>query len=180
MDLIDDCKRNDNFSPLIRTLGEIFSNIECLSRSFLQTDDSLSDGKNTTAGGNVYNVQRIYIIQHCFPDSIKGLNKETVRALEGEKDKDVDSSAVVSKNSIPPVDLPSLKRCYNAIFELDPLIYETPLVNALVTLAGNLQMELPTRKDKVHCDDIVNVLMIVFEIPVVGKSSRVETLYQVN
>ncbi|XP_049820248.1 ubiquitin-protein ligase E3A isoform X2 [Aethina tumida] len=158
MDLIDDCKRNDNFSPLIRTLGEIFSNIECLSRSFLQTDDSLLDGKNTTAG-----------------DSIKGLNKETVRALEGEKDKDVDSSAVVSKNSIPPVDLPSLKRCYNAIFELDPLIYETPLVNALVTLAGNLQMELPTRKDKVHCDDIVNVLMIVFEIPVVGSGDFLET-----
>ncbi|CAH0558670.1 unnamed protein product [Brassicogethes aeneus] len=158
MDLIADCKKKENFSPLIRTLGEIFSSIECLSRSFLQTDIFSETNTNKSK-----------------TDVISGLDKEAVRSLEGEKDKDEDSCTELSKNSIPPVDIPSLRRCYSAILELNSSIYENTLVNALVTLAGNLQMELPTRKDKMNHDDILNVLIIVFEIPVLGSGDFLET-----
>lgn len=67
-----------------------------------------------------------------------------------------------------PVDLSAVRRAYTALFKLKTSIFENSLVNALVTLAGNLQMELPTRKDKDNHDDIVNVLLIVFEIPGLG------------
>jgi len=66
------------------------------------------------------------------------------------------------------VDIPSVRRAYAALFKLKTSIFENALVNALVTLAGNLQMELPTRKDQDNHDDIVNVLLIVFEIPALG------------
>lgn len=102
-------------------------------------------------------------------DKIKGLNKEEVRSLEGEKDKDEDSCVEPSKNSLPPVDLPSVRRAFAALFKLKTSIFENALVNALVTLAGNLQMQLPTRKDKDNQDDVVNVLLIVFEIPALGE-----------
>lgn len=96
-----------------------------------------------------------------FSDGIKGgLKKEDVRSLEGEKDKDEDSSAESSKNVTPPVDIPSVRRAFTALFKLKTSIFENAMVNALVTLAGNLQMELPTRKDRENQDDIVNVLVI--------------------
>lgn len=97
------------------------------------------------------------------------MKKEEVRTLEGEKDKDEDSLADSSKNLITPVDISSVRRAFDALFKLKTSIFENALVNALVTLAGNLQMELPTRKNQENQDDIINVLLIVFEIPLLGK-----------
>ncbi|XP_076252231.1 ubiquitin protein ligase E3A isoform X2 [Rhynchophorus ferrugineus] len=156
-DIIDECEANETYSPLIRTLGEIFSSIENLSKSFVKEPFS------PTAPN---------IPEHS--DEVK-MNKEELRHLEGEQDKDEDSCAKSSKSAILPVDLPALRRAYNALFKLKTSIFENSLVNALVTLAGNLQMELPTRKETDNHDDIVNVLLIVFEIPALGSGDFLET-----
>lgn len=42
-DIIDECETKDSYSPLIRTLGEIFSSIENLSKSFPQEVSTPSD-----------------------------------------------------------------------------------------------------------------------------------------
>ncbi|KAJ8931749.1 hypothetical protein NQ314_015281 [Rhamnusium bicolor] len=159
-DIIDECETNESYSPLIRTLGEIFSSIENLSRSFVQTEVS----SPTEVTSTVENT-----------GEIKGLNKEEVRSLEGEKDKDEDSCAESSKNSVFPVDLSAVRRAFTALFKLKTSIFENAMVNALVTLAGNLQMELPIRKERENQDDIVNVLLIVFEIPALGSGDFLET-----
>lgn len=39
-EIIDDCEEQKNYSKLIHTLGEVFSNVESLSRSFLQVETS--------------------------------------------------------------------------------------------------------------------------------------------
>ncbi|CAH1114233.1 unnamed protein product [Psylliodes chrysocephalus] len=157
-DVIDDCEANNSYSPLIRTLGEIFSSIENLSKSFPQ--EAITPTNATSSLENT---------------DIKALKKEEVRSLEGEKDKDEDSSAESSKNSFAPVDVSSVRRAFTALFKLKTSIFENALVNALVTLAGNLQMELPTRKERGINDDIVNVLIIVFEIPGLGSGDLLET-----
>ncbi|XP_063907142.1 ubiquitin-protein ligase E3A isoform X4 [Zophobas morio] len=157
-DIIDDCESTECYLSLIRKIGEVFSSIENLSRSFLQTDKSPTE---TTLDAS--------------KENIAGLKKEEVRSLEGEKDKDEDSSAETSENAVLPVDLPSVRRAYAALFKLKTSIFEHSLVNALVTLAGNLQMELPTRKERGNQDDVVNVLLIVFEIPALGSGDFLET-----
>ncbi|XP_072390654.1 ubiquitin-protein ligase E3A [Diabrotica undecimpunctata] len=157
-DIIDECEGNNSYSPLIRTLGEIFSSIENLSKSFPQETST-----PTKSSADLENAD------------IKTLNKEEVRSLEGEKDKDEDSCAESSQNSLAPVDIPSVRRSFSALFKLKTSIFENALVNALVTLAGNLQMDLPTRKDKGNHEDIVNVLLIVFEIPALGSGDLLET-----
>lgn len=102
----------------------------------------------------------------------KGISKEVVRSLQGEKDKDEDScmSSPTGDRSQPrqPVDLSAVRRAYAALFKVSTSVFENALVNALVTLAGNLQMELQLRGDKVD-EDIINALLIVFEIPALGK-----------
>ncbi|XP_045483720.1 ubiquitin-protein ligase E3A isoform X1 [Harmonia axyridis] len=158
-DIIEECEANDSYSKLIKTLGKVFCNIDCLACSFLQTEtpdiEEKSFDKDT--------------------DKVRGLNKEEVRSLEGEKDKDEDSCVEPSKNSLAPVDLPSVRRAFAALFKLKTSIFENALVNALVALAGNLQVQLPTRKDKDNQDDVVNVLLIVFEIPALGSGDFLET-----
>lgn len=39
-DIIDECEEQQNYSKLIRSLGEVYSNIESLAKSFLQEDES--------------------------------------------------------------------------------------------------------------------------------------------
>ncbi|KAL1508843.1 hypothetical protein ABEB36_003674 [Hypothenemus hampei] len=159
-EIIDECESSESYSPLIRTLGEIFSSIENLSRSFIQEPFSPSTSPST---------------KNPESDKIQYLNKEQLRHLEGEKDKDEDSCADSGSSTVLPVDLPAVRRAYAALFKLKTSIFENSLVNALVTLAGNLQMELPTRKEKDNHDDIINVLLIVFEIPALGSGDFLET-----
>ncbi|KAJ8984869.1 hypothetical protein NQ317_002708 [Molorchus minor] len=165
-EIIDECETNESYSPLIRTLGEIFSSIENLSRSFF------TDGGQHT---DRCNICRSRIVKVRMEGAAKGLNKEAVRSLEGEKDKDEDSCLENCSNTVLCVDLPAVRRAFAALFRLKTSIFENALVNALVTLAGNLQMELPTRKERENHDDIVNVLLIVFEIPALGSGDFLET-----
>lgn len=102
---------------------------------------------------------------------MSNLKKEEVRSLEGEKDKDEDCCQNTENGQNKPkqpLDIPSLRRAYNALFKLPSSVFESALVNALVTLAGYLQVDLQ-RKSVTHTDDdIVNVLTIIFEIPALG------------
>lgn len=115
----------------------------------------------------------IYVHEFIVGDLTK-LKKEDMRSLEGEQDKDEDSciaaSSSSSKRKRMPVDLPSVRRAYNALFKLPSTIIESAFVNALVTLAGYLQISLQTMTDDTDTlDDIVHVLLIIFEIPALGK-----------
>lgn len=111
------------------------------------------------------------IALNCLKGDLSSLKKEDMRSLEGEQDKDEDScmGATSSTNTKRlPVDLSSVRRAYMALFKLPSSIFESALVNALVTLAGYLQMDLQTITDSSAIDDIVRVLLIVFEIPALG------------
>lgn len=68
-----------------------------------------------------------------------------------------------------PVDLTAVRRAYNALFKIPTTIFENALVTALVTLAGNLQVDLQLRSNSSKTvDSIINALLIVFEIPTLG------------
>lgn len=111
------------------------------------------------------------ITTELFKGDLSSLKKEDMRSLEGEQDKDEDScmGATSSANTKRfPVDLSSVKRAYVALFKLPSSIFESALVNALVTLAGYLQMDLQTITDSSSIDDIIHVLLIIFEIPALG------------
>lgn len=111
------------------------------------------------------------------------LKKEDMRSLEGEQDKDEDSCIAASNSGTTkrlPVDLAAVRRAYNALFKLPSSIFESALVNALVTLAGYLQIHLQTMvDDSSTIDDIVHVLLIIFEIPALGTYLNLITLQDV-
>uniref|UniRef100_A0A1Y1KR63 Ubiquitin-protein ligase E3A n=2 Tax=Photinus pyralis TaxID=7054 RepID=A0A1Y1KR63_PHOPY len=163
-EIIDECEETQNYSKLIHTLGEVYSNIESLSNSFLQTEVSSPTDVS---------------VDHSTGD-FKGLKKEDVRSLEGEKDKDEDccmgSPSDIESKSLLPVDLPSVRRAYSALFKIPTTIFENALVNALVSLAGSLQVDLKvTTETEKAIHRRINVLLIVFEIPALGSGDFLET-----
>lgn len=66
-EIIDDCEETKCYSRLIRTLGEVYSDISSLSRSFLQTDiSSPIEAMLDRAGGNVMKVKFINLFNINF------------------------------------------------------------------------------------------------------------------
>lgn len=123
LDIIEKCKTEGSYSLLIRTLGEVFSCKESLSISFQKTEKSNSP---------------LTALLERAPDTLlrppADMNKEAVRSLQGE-DKDEDSSdpsPTVPNNDDTSVDLPSVRRAFEALWSLPGIkIHTTILLNIL-------------------------------------------------
>lgn len=100
--------------------------------------------------------------------------------MQGEVDKDEDScmtseSSKSGQDVRLPLDLASLRRAYKELFKLPSDIYESALVNALTTLAGYIQMEFQRRGSSADYQDIIDAIVIVFEIQALGTGDYLET-----
>lgn len=109
LDIIGLCKSEGSYSLLIRTLGEVFSSAEALSRSFqkMEKDDSPLAALLERAPAD-------------FLSTPGDLNKEAIRSLQGE-DKEEDSSDPTPSVPHPDdtsVDLPAVRRAFAALWSL--------------------------------------------------------------
>lgn len=109
LDIINKCKSEGSYSLLIRTLGEVFSSAQALSRSFQKSE---KDDSPLTAL-----LDRAPTSLLCPPAD---LSKEAVRSLQGE-DKEEDSSdptPTVPQLDDTSVDLPAVRRAFTALWSL--------------------------------------------------------------
>lgn len=180
--LIDHCKKTNTFAPLIRNLGRYFSSRDLLVQSFQKRP-----------------IAHIDELLQKAPKDLKKLKKEDFRALEGDLDKDVDSSCCRADAVMMPistaatamstvhrkrtdhdaprhytsVDLPSLRRAMNLLLETKSSAFDS-LNNAMQSLAMGISVDLrmQTQRDKI--EEIITVLVIIFEIIIIGKSDFVD------
>lgn len=168
--LIDHCKKTNTFAPLIRNLGRYFSSRDLLVQSFQKRPTTHIDE----------------LLQKA-PKNLKKLKKEDFRTLEGDPDKDVDSSCTDTlaamtnrkrnERDVPrhytSVDLPSLRRAMNALLETKSSAFDS-LNNAMQSLAMGISVDLrmQTQRDKI--EEIITVFVIIFEIIIIGKSDFVD------
>lgn len=109
LNIISKCKSEGSFSLLIRTLGEVFSSSQALSRSFQKSSE-----QNFSFTAILDRVPSSLLCP--FGD----FSKEAVRSLQGE-DKEEDSSdppLVEPQLCDTIVDLPSVRRAFNALWSL--------------------------------------------------------------
>lgn len=174
--LIDYCKKNNTFAPLIRNLGQYFSSREYLVKSFQK--------RHTTT-------QHISkLIPKATNRNLKNFNKEDFRALEDDLDKDKDESGVASgddelasgpNHSIKmelsrhhtSVDLKSLRRSMTNLLETKASAFDS-LNNALQSLALSISVDLRMLTQKEKIEEIITVFVIIFEIIIIGKSDFVD------
>ena len=167
LDIIEKCESEGLYSLLIRTLGEVFSCAKALSLSFQKT---------------VKNDSPLTALLDRASDSLlrqaSDMDKEAIRSLQGE-DKEEDSSEpspTVPSNDDTSVDLPAVRRAFTALWFLPGEAFESALVNALVTLADNIELDLRVFRIMPwdNMDSLLNVFLIVFEIPMLGNSEYLE------
>lgn len=127
VDIIKLCQEEGSYRHLIRALGEVYSNPESLSQSFLRTQPESPIE---------------VMLEKAGEKDLKTLKKEDVRALEGDLDKDEDCHELelekekMGENSHSrkmlkradsvdtSVDVVSLRRAYAHLFKLPTKIFE--------------------------------------------------------
>lgn len=175
--LIDYCKKNNTFAPLIRNLGRYFSSREFLVKSFQK--------RHPTATKHIS-----MFLPKATARNLKNLNKEDYRALEDDLDKDKDESGVTSddddfangtnigsKHDLPrhytSIDLKSLRRSMTNLLETKASAFDS-LNNALQSLALSISVDLRMLTQREKIEEIITVFVIIFEIIIIGKSDFVD------
>jgi len=183
MNILQTCKAAENYSLLIRTLGETFNNPESLMGSFRKkitvdhmskedrsaleddkdkdTDDSVAmdtdEPLGTTVAAASSDTHSIGDVPaSSAPSTSSGASIEMMAAAE---------SAMLSDDELS-LDLQSLRRCYKALFEDNkeiPCI--AALVSALFLLAGDVEMDMRYRMAYQRDKNYLNIFVIVFELP---------------
>ncbi|XP_029050522.1 ubiquitin-protein ligase E3A isoform X1 [Osmia bicornis bicornis] len=170
LEIIERCKSEGSYSLLIRTLGEVFSCAKALSLSFQKT---------------VKNDSPLAALLDRASDTLLrppgDMDKEAIRSIQGE-DKEEDSSEpspTVPNNDDTSVDLPAVRRAFAALWSLPGEAFKSALVNALVTLADNIELDLRVFRIMPwdNMDSLLNVFLIVFEIPMLGNSEYLELAF---
>lgn len=172
--LIDYCKKNNTFAPLIRNLGQYFSSSEYLVKSFQKRTPACT--KQTFE----------QILPKPNARYLKHLNKEECRMLEGDPDKDRDDADDEELDDIieepsncdqprhyTSVDLISLRRSMKYLLESKASAFDS-LNNALQTLALSITFDLRTATQHDKIEEIITVFVIIFEIIIIGKSDFVD------
>lgn len=163
-EIIEECQQQNSYSQLIRTIGRVFSNTDALNKSFIKSKpltSGLSDSLTLTS-----------------------LLKEDLQAMEGDPDKDTDSTQVGEENvsnantcseladkedsNLKPsditVDIDAVRRVYRKMFAIPNLPFQDALVNAMTILSQNLQFEIKYNNLE-NTENFLNSFVILMEIP---------------
>ncbi|XP_068627544.1 ubiquitin-protein ligase E3A [Battus philenor] len=142
--LCDDCLQSKTPQPLIRALGEAFTQPSILARSF----QSKVTDKET----------------RCEAKKDK---ESKAMCSSSDPDKDIDSVTG------PGLDVASCHRAFQYLAKVPSEYYSSALVTALTTLAEHLKIDLRINK-KMAMEDVVNCFVIAFQVPDLGCSDYLE------
>lgn len=154
--MIDACEETQNYSPIIRALGLVFSSKEYVIKSFTRQAKSSID---------------VILDRVQQPSAIKTMKKEDLRTLEDdEKEEDSMADEEQEKLSDPaytPIDLDSLRRAMHRLYAKRPQVFES-LDNALQSLATMTQLDLRIMKEKEQVEEALTAFVILFELFQIG------------
>ncbi|KAJ0179215.1 hypothetical protein K1T71_004927 [Dendrolimus kikuchii] len=144
-ELCDICLQSKKREPLIRALGEAFTQPAILSRCFAT---KLSEGN-----GN---------------EGEKKTERDSKKiSMSSDPDKDVDSITG------PGLDVASCRRAFQYLAKVPSEYYSSALVLALKTLADYMELDLRITK-RMSIEEVVNCFLIAFEVPDLGCSDYLE------
>lgn len=144
-ELCDECLQSRAREPLVRALGEAFTQPAILARCFASKlpQDKDDEGEKNT-------------------------DKET-KAISTSSDPDKDVDSITG----PGLDVASCRRALQYLAKVPSEYYSSVLVNALKALAVNMEIDLKLVK-KMSIEEAVNCFLIAFEVPDLGCSDYLE------
>ncbi|XP_022814301.1 ubiquitin-protein ligase E3A-like [Spodoptera litura] len=144
-ELCDECLQNKVREPLIKALGEAFTQPAILAKCFASKATVNSDEEV----------------------KMKDDKESNAMSLSSDPDKDVDSVAR------PELDVASCRRAFQYLAKVPSEYYSSALVTSLKTLAENIYIDLWITKT-MSIEDVVNCFVIAFEVPDLGRSEYLQ------
>ncbi|XP_077983579.1 ubiquitin-protein ligase E3A-like [Glandiceps talaboti] len=158
-ELIVKCKEEDSYSPLVRSVGEVFSCVDSLNESFLlsHNEDMCNKDREEREGDSVDEDK-----------DVDSTEMETKRDDGNEKEPSL-------KNNIVTIDIFAVRRVYEVLFSIREKKIENALVNALMYLSPSLELDLRYKKKPVHEDpNYLNLFLLVMENPMLHSPEYLE------
>ncbi|XP_055855147.1 ubiquitin-protein ligase E3A isoform X2 [Episyrphus balteatus] len=152
-DLLEKCKQQNSYTELTQALDGTFSSFESLSKSFVHQETEAINK----------------LLEKAGKSDLKSMKKEDLRTLEGETDKDEDSSAEIEEKPKDPsdttVDLLSLRRSLIKLFKLDNSAIVDSINGAIDGLFIGLSGDLRLKKTNNYLEEgMLHCFVIAFEI----------------
>ena len=176
LEVVRECKRNENWSQLIRSIGSIFNNPDSLAASFRPptkpTDAHLSSKEEL----------RSMEVDKDQDTSGSDVDKPpTVAAADSAatKDEQKDAPATVDDVTLTPdslsLDLEGLRNAYKEMFSEAELPWLNALSNAIIYLSKDMDMAIKYKSAFEFDPNYVNIFQIVLEIPVLFTPELIDT-----
>ncbi|OWF52883.1 ubiquitin-protein ligase E3A-like isoform X1 [Mizuhopecten yessoensis] len=150
--LIAECKEKNSWSKLVRLIGSTYNNTDSLLLSFRKTKET-SVPKERDVDKDTDDKE----------DSLAGQEKMVID--ESKEDTEEDELSI---------DIPSLRRAYAALMEIQDTPVKGALINALMSLARSVEMDLKHHKVMDRNPHYINIFIIVMEIPFMSSAEFIE------
>ncbi len=165
-DIIDECKRDESWSKLIRTIGSVFNNTDSMLLSFRKSDSKMPSKEE---------LRSMEVDQDKDKDD-KEMDADvdedsTMTEVETACDN---SKRVPLRDDEVTVDLESVRRSYGELFSIPDHPFQAALINAVTTLSRDLEMDLKFKKPFEQDPNYLNIFLIVLEIPALHSPEFIE------
>ncbi|XP_070503440.1 ubiquitin-protein ligase E3A [Chironomus tepperi] len=165
-EMIENCVETNNFAPIIRSLGRVFSDKDSVLKSFQLKPKSSIDVI-------LDRVQQV--------SAIKTMKKEDIRTLEDdEKDQDLMDCEENKDEKVPPystIDFESLRRSFRKLYEKNSKVFEA-LDNAIQSLATLIQIDMRIMRENEQFEEVLCCIVILFEIFQIGSSMLEQSIFR--
>ncbi|XP_070553095.1 ubiquitin-protein ligase E3A-like [Ptychodera flava] len=141
LELLGKCKDSNDYSPLVRVIGEVFSCTETLNVSFLKSQ-RVEENK----------------VRETPIDADRDIDEST------EHDADNDKNVTLI-NDLMTVDIEAVRRIYQALFAEGGKRTENALLNALVYLSPTVEIDLRYKHPLKNNPSYLNLFLILMENP---------------
>ncbi|XP_072171197.1 ubiquitin-protein ligase E3A-like [Diadema setosum] len=162
-ELIQICKESENYSPLVRVIGQVFSCWQSLNNSFLRIE---------TEGLSEKERRQEFEGEKEADETEEGLQGISTRLAD--HDLGECSSETIRKKE---VDIGAVQRVYDAIFKLDQENVNNAMLNAVTSLAQNADVEVRYNahfRDSIHH---LNFVLITMENPMMSSPEYLEVAF---
>ncbi len=186
LDLIEQCLSDGNWSKLIRTIGCTFNNPDSLLKSFLKVNSpdvskedlrAMEVDQDKDLDEKVEEESKESEVTRESDNGAEAMETSSVEQVSQSCDKE-DTGSGHSKPRLKEdevtVDIESVRRTFDKLFSVPGQPFEAALVNALIFLAGTVEIELRYHRAYDREPDYLNIFVILFEIPVLQTEEYIE------
>ncbi|GAB1608841.1 ubiquitin-protein ligase E3A-like, partial [Argonauta hians] len=175
IEVIKECKKDNDWSKLIRQIGAVFHDPDAIILSFRREDDSTLSKETHRA------------MQFDLDKDLDELETESEQAnssaaaaaaAAAQSDSVLESTVMDSKNlEYVTVDIPSVRRAFKALMEIPELPFQRSLIQAIGSLSKNLDVDLRYHKPIEKNPNYINIFIIIMEIPFLNDSEFIDSAF---